>query len=499
MRKKRLLWNSTSSIISQVFNIISGFILPRLIIQAYGTNVNGLISSISQFLAVIGLSELGMSAVVQASLYKVLANNDEDGISKVMTSATRYFRRIGILLIGYVVGLCALYPVFVQSEFDYKYLATMIVILSINFLAYYFLGITNHQLISADQRVYISNVTNVIVVVINTIVCFLLIKTGAGIHAVKLFSAILFLLRPLVLALYVKKNYKVNRRIKYDSEPIQQKWNGVAQHIAYYVFTSTDAIVLSLFSSLENVSIYSIYVLILNGLKQISLQLENGIKPVLGELRAKNQSEKLRKFFVSYEWFMHTESIVIFGAAASLIVPFVKIYTANITDANYIIPSFAMIITIAYFIQNAGNCYNFMIQAAGHFKQTQRNYIMVACMNLLISVVLVRVIGMEGVAIGTLVSALYQLIWQGWYVYKLFLECSPVRLIRQISIDVVTIAVGLFISSRISVNANDYLHWAMSAIPVTVTWIVIVSVFGILLNRDEIRDVICFFRKDYAD
>ena len=77
--------------------------------------------------------------------------------------------------------------------------------------------------------------------------------------------------------------------------------------------------------------------------------------------------EKLGKLFTSYEWFMHTESMIVFGAAASLIVPFVKIYTVNVTDANYVVPVFALIITLAYFVQNAGNCYNFMIQAAGHF------------------------------------------------------------------------------------------------------------------------------------
>ena len=499
MRKKRLLWNSTSSIISQAISIISAFILPRLIIQTYGTTVNGLISSISQFLTVVALSEFGMSAVVQASLFRVLANNDEDGISRVMASATKFFRRVGLILIIYAIGLCALYPVFVKSEFDYLYIASMILILSIYSVVHYVLGITNNQLISADQRGYVNNVTNVIVVVINTVACVFLIKMGVGIHAVKLFYAMVFLTKPIVSALYVKKNYKVNRRIKYVTEPIQQKWNGVAQHIANYVFTSTDVVVLSLFSSLENVSIYSVYALILNGLKQISLQVENGIKPVLGEFWAKNQMERLGKLFTSYEWFMHTESMIVFGAAASLIVPFVKIYTVNVTDANYVVPVFALIITLAYFVQNAGNCYNFMIQAAGHFKQTQKNYMIVACMNLLVSVVLVSVIGLEGVAIGTLVSALYQLLWQGRYVYRAILQSSSIRLMKQICIDAACLATGFFVLTRLNLNANDYLHWAILAIPVTLAWIAIVSVFSILFHRDEIRDVIRFFRKDFAD
>ena len=57
MREKRLFYNTISSLVFQVTTIICGFILPRLILNAFGSEVNGLVNSITQFLGVISFLE----------------------------------------------------------------------------------------------------------------------------------------------------------------------------------------------------------------------------------------------------------------------------------------------------------------------------------------------------------------------------------------------------------------------------------------------------------
>ena len=76
MRQKKLILNTSMSLILQLVTIICGFILPKMIMTTYGSNVNGMISSIAQFLSVITFLEFGIGAVIQASLYKPLANHD---------------------------------------------------------------------------------------------------------------------------------------------------------------------------------------------------------------------------------------------------------------------------------------------------------------------------------------------------------------------------------------------------------------------------------------
>lgn len=85
----------------------------------YGSAVNGLISSITQFLGFISLAECGVGAVVQSALYKPLANNDMQEVSKIMKSADRFFKRIAYILLAYIAILMVFYPLITLKSFDY--------------------------------------------------------------------------------------------------------------------------------------------------------------------------------------------------------------------------------------------------------------------------------------------------------------------------------------------------------------------------------------------
>lgn len=59
MRGKIAIKNIYTSLMSQIITIICGFIVPKLIIENFGSSVNGLVNSITQFLAYITLLESG--------------------------------------------------------------------------------------------------------------------------------------------------------------------------------------------------------------------------------------------------------------------------------------------------------------------------------------------------------------------------------------------------------------------------------------------------------
>lgn len=493
MRKKLFMWNTATSLVSKVIAIICAFILPRLILQTYGTEVNGLVSSISQFLMVIALTEFGVTAVVQSALYKPLVENDFDEISKIMASSSRFFRRIAYILIFYIIILCMSYPFLINSVFGFWYTLGLILAMSINSLVQYLFGITKSQLIAANQRGYIISLTEIIVNILNTILCCILIYRGASIQVVKITTALVYMIQPIIYTIYVKKNYKINYRIKYNEEPIKQKWNGVAQHISYYVLNATDTIVLTLFSTLDNVSIYYIYKLVLAGIHQLFSIFENTVKPFFGEICALKDSNQLRKYFNLYEWFINTLVCFIFGCTLTLIIPFVKVYTNGITDANYIVPGFAVIFTLSYAIQNIRNPYNVLIMSVGHYKQTQRNYIITTIINIIISIVLVYKLGLIGVAIGTLIALTYQTFWQASYVYTNILQSKMTNLIKQISIDILTLIIGSILAGKISLNYVTYLGFIIMALKVSVIWIVIISVVNLTFFKENIVTIFKLF------
>ncbi len=73
MKTKITLLNMMSALLLQICSIIGGFIVPHIIINYFGSNVNGLVSSLNQFLSYISLLEGGITSVVMANLYKPLS------------------------------------------------------------------------------------------------------------------------------------------------------------------------------------------------------------------------------------------------------------------------------------------------------------------------------------------------------------------------------------------------------------------------------------------
>lgn len=485
-RKKLLALNTSSSLIFQLTTIICGFIIPRLILQTYGSEVNGLINSITQFLAIIAFLELGVGAVIQSSLYKPLAEKDDLEISKIVVSGQKFFSRLAMILLVYVIILMGVYPLVAKSNFGFLYTATMILVISISSFAQYYFGIVNSLLITANQRGYFSFNIQTVTLILNTVACFILIKLGASIHIVKLTTSLIYLFRPILLSLYVKKSYNIDWNIKYSGEPIKQKWNGIAQHVASVVLDGTDNIVLTIFMGLEAVSIYSVYNLVVSGVKRLLLSTTNGIQSLMGEMLAKEEFDKLRKFFGWVEWSIHTGTIFIFAVTSVLIVPFVEVYTLGINDANYTQPLFALLIVAA----NAGHClrlpYNLMILAGGHYKQTQSNYVVASVLNIVVSIILVKFLGLVGVAIGTLIAMLYQTIWMAIYDSKNFIKWPIRNFVKQFLIDFITAIMIILIGKIISINDITWVGWILYAIKVSLVAVVFILLINYIFYRSYI-------------
>ncbi len=485
-RGKRLRWNTISSLASQITTIICGFILPRLILKSFGSQVNGLVISITQFLHIITFLELGVGAVVQSSLYKPLAEKNVEETSKIIRSADKFFARIAMVLLGYVLVLTFIYPM-IRNEFDHVFTATLIIAISISSFAQYYFGVVDSILLSADQRGYIQYIAQIATLITNTVACAVLIHFGASIQIVKLTTSVIFLLRPVFLRVYINKKYIIQRKIQYTGEPIKQKWNGIAQHVAAVVLDQTDIIVLTGLSSLENVSIYSVYHLVIYGVKNLFISLTNGFQSLMGEMLAKQENEALKTFFSWTEWLLHTGTTFIFGCTGILVIPFVSIYTKGVDDANYIVPLFSVLITIAH----AGHClrlpYSILILAAGHYKQTQGSYIIAAVMNIVISVLTVKLWGLIGVAIGTLCAMVFQTIWMAYYDSKHILEMPIASFWKHIVTDIITVLIATAITMHIPMIMNSYYEWVLYAIIVAFVWGIVILGINIITYRKEVQ------------
>lgn len=492
--KRKLMLNTITAIVLQITAVVSGLIIPRMIIYEYGSEVNGIVNSITQFLSIIAFLELGVGTVIQSNLYEPLANKDYTRISAIITSGDKFFKRIAYILIVYICVLIVVFPFINNSSFDGIYTATLIASIAISTFSQYYFGIIDRILLNADQRGYIQYGSQIITLILNTVACALLINSGASIQFVKLTTSALYLIRPAVLRLFINKQYKINRKATYKEEPIKQKWNGFAQHAAAVVLDNTDTLVLTIFSTLVNVSIYSVYHLVIYGVKQLFISTTHGIQAYMGNLLARKNESSLARFFDISELVIHTGTVLLFTCTGVLMLPFISIYTNGINDANYIQPVFSVVITLAHAMHCLRLPYNLLIQAAGHFKQTQHNYIIAASLNLIISTVTVSYWGLIGVAIGTLVAMLYQTIWMSVYVAKYLVKRTIQKFIKQICFDVVNVIIIILLTKQICLADINYYSWVQMSIKVVAISLGVIITTSVIGYKGHVKDILSYIK-----
>lgn len=487
--KKKLVLNTILSLLLQVTTVICGFILPRQMLEYYGSDVNGLVQSIARFLSIVSFLELGVGQVIQSGLYKSLSVGDMDSVSKVLKSGTDYFRKIAFTMLGYILILVLLSPYIFEEKYGWTYTAMLILAMGISSFAQYYFGLIDSILLSADQNGYVQFAIKIILNIFNVVIVMHLIRQGNTIQMVKIASAAIFLFGPIMIRWYINRNYKIDRKIVYTEEPIKQKWNGIAQHIATVVLEGTDVIILTVFSTLTNVSIYSVYSMVIAGVRQLYNSATAGIQSMIGGLWASGENDRLESVFQVIEIILHLTVVFLFSCVAVLIVPFIEVYTFGITDCDYIQPIFALILTVAYAIRCLRTPYNILVLAAGHYKQTQSCHIIAAIMNIVISIIAVLYWGLIGIAIGTLLAFAYQTVWMMVYTSKKILKRSMYKVLKQVLIDVLAVVLVYVSTMWISMSGFGYLGWFVMAVKVAGIAFFVIAVMVLLFYSSQVKKI----------
>lgn len=417
-RGQKALINTVGLGVYQLAHFICGLILPRFYLLHFGSEYTGLSSSITQLLSFITILQVGIAGSTRFALYKVLANGDSRGVSAIVNTTQSYMRKVALCLLGYIAVLAVAYPLITDTSISYFDVSLLVLIVGASSFARYFFSITYQILLTADQRLYIYNVIATISTILNTILAVILMKAGCNIHLVKLGSAVIFFITPVLMSMYVRRAYKIDKKVPKDPNALNSRWDVMWHSLANIVHDSVGLTTLTFFTDVKYVSVYTVHYLVVNGLFQILSVFTNSLEAAFGNMFAKDENETACRNLELYEFFTSGFVSVVFSCALVLIVPFVQLYTAGVTDVNYTVPAFATIAVIAQMIMCIRQPYLTVVRAAGHYKQTRNGAIVEAVLNIIISVTLTHFFGIIGVAIGTLVANLFRTLQFAIYLRK---------------------------------------------------------------------------------
>ena len=351
--------------------------------------------------------------------------------------------------------------------------------------------------LQAEQKTYITSTVQIITTILNAILVVMLIKLGTNIQIVKLGSAIVFVLRPIIQNIYVKKKYNIEFKEVKEKYELKQKWDGLAQHIASVVHNNTDIAILTIFANTAEVSVYSVYLYVVSGVKNMVQALTGGVDSSFGDMIAKREINNLNRSFRTYELFYFTLITIVYIITIVMILPFIKVYTSGITDANYCRPIFAILITVAELMWSIRLPYSSVTLAAGHFKETQKGAWIEVFSNLIISIVLVFKFGMIGVAIGTLVAMTIRTIEFMYYTSKYILKRNQIENLKRIAILIVEMIVlapvGFFITRFIEIDS--YMGWIVLAVVVGIISLLGVGTVNGIIYREDLKNLLDMIKR----
>lgn len=491
MRSKKAIINIISSLVLQIVMAVCNFIVPILIITKFGSNVNGLLSSITQFLAYIVLLESGIGPVVKAALYKPIAKKDKKQIENILKSSEKFFRIISGIFVIYIIILAFIFPMIVKNEFSFIYTMSLVIIISISSLAEYFFGITYKLYLQAEQKTYITSVIQIFGYILNTIAIVVLIKLNCNIQIIKLVGGLIFVLRPIIQNLYVKKKYNINLKNADKNYNLKQKWDGLAQHIASVVHNNTDITILTLFTPITEVSVYAVYHLVVKGVQAIIQAFTGGVDASFGDMIAKEERDHLKKSFKIYELFYFTIIAVAYICTLVLIVPFISVYTKGISDANYIRPLFGTLLVLGEFVWAIRLPYSSITLAAGHFKETRKGAWIEAVSNIVISLILVWKYGIVGVAIGTLYAMIIRTVEFMYHTNKYILGRKQIESIKRVSIIIIeTLIICLTCKFIPQFEMISYIAWIKYALIVFIISLCIILPINLIIYKKDAKELI---------
>lgn len=400
--------NMVNGILYRMLTILTAFIVRTVFIKCLSNDylsVNGLYSSI---LSMLSLAELGFSTAMVYSMYKPLAEKDYRKLAQIMRLYKRAYTIIGCVILGAGLCLVPFLDVLIKNRPDIPGLTFYYILFLLNSAISYWFFAYRNSILQADQKSYIisnySSVFNIIKVVLQIIV-LVLFHNFTVYLLTEMFCTIL---QNVCLAYRVKKEYPVfdkNNKEELPKEEKQKIFKDVKalmlQKISFRVLNTSDSIIISAFVGIGWVGLLSNYIMIEEAIVAVISQITSAITASMGNYFTKESKEDGYKLFQRID-FMNFW-LYGFSAVAFIILfnPFIELWLGRIGSEYILSQTIVVALIIRFFVEGYMNMMSAFRSTLGLFTQGQYTPLMVATLNIILSICLSFPWGAAGVIIAT--------------------------------------------------------------------------------------------------
>lgn len=478
MMKSKMQKNIYINLISNGFLIVFGIVVPRIFITSYGSDVNGLLSTLTQIFTYLALMEAGIGQAAKNAMYKPMTEHDYDGVSYYASIAARYYKKISVYYSIGVIILAAVCPFILKTNINRMTVFLVIIIEGAsNVVTYYFNSFYTYFL-AADGKSYINNEINVIVTLMTYVSKIILALAGINIVFLQVAYFCIRIVLVFVYRHYFRKNYAwLDLKRAPKNKKLKDRGSYAIEAVSWLAFSSTDMIVLSTFVSTTLSSVYAVYTMIFNCLNTLINSVYTGVNYKLSQTYHEN-IERYKDMHNVYTSVFFGGMTILLCTAYILILPFMTLYVGHIPDAQYVNASLPVLFCLIQLLSWSRYVMGNLAGVAGYQKQQGNVSIIEAAINIVLSVVVVQFYGIVGVLVASVVALPIKIVYLTWLCEVKILNRSPRRYLCILGVNFVYFAFVVFIKQFFELSISNYGYFIIYGF---VTF-AICAVIGVAIN-----------------
>lgn len=449
-RKKNATRNIIFGTCLKLYQIVVPFLMRTIMIYFMGVQYLGLNSLFTSVLQVLNLAELGVGSAMVYSMYKPVAEHDNNTICALMGLYRKYYRIIGMVVLAAGCVIIPFVPHLIKSDVPEG--INIYVLYVMNLLATvftYWLYAYKNSILQAYQR---NDIVSKVTIITDTIKYILQIFTIVFLKNYYMYVLVLILLQiasNIITAAVVTRMYPEYRcKGSLPKEEVAQINSRIrdlfTSKIGAVIVNSADTVVISAFLGLTVLAIYQNYFFIISSVIAFIAVVFNSCTAGIGnsiivETKEKNYND-FKKFTFLIAWIAGFCTVCI----VCLMQPFMNIWM-NGNEKLMLGMSEVVCFCIYFFVYEIQQLLLTYKDAAGMWHEDKYRPLVTALTNLALNIIMVQFFGLYGVLLSTVISIIF--IGMPWLFYNLFTVLfkrnAAKYVIRVVYYTVITIVISI--------------------------------------------------------
>lgn len=496
-KRKEATINTIANLLLTFVNLIVGFITTRLVLVNFGSDYNGLNTTINQIINIMLVVESGFALSANVALYKPISERNKEKIESILSAVNYVFLIVGAIVL--IIGLASSFiaPLLIKTSVNYWEVVILFVLTVIPIVLRLVITTKYTTFLESTQKNYVSNIVKIVTSILILGSIYLIVQLGQPYIYIKSAyfvwnMASIFILTFIFKKIYRQYNIGINRNLS----DIKGVSDVLIKKVTNVVYSTFPTLILGVFIGTNFVSVYGAYMLVISGITSVLGAFITGPKDSLGLLMAERDKKTIYDIFNKYTFIIFFLAIVFMATTATLIVPFIKLYTSGVTDINYIRPEFAYVMIVAALFSVIYGPYTHLLNGASIFKEARRVQVLAAILLVIVGTILTPLIGLIGVAIAMLIHDVVVSVGKMIVTYKTYFKHGFQDLIKYfifIIFPSTLITILMLVLVKFDLFINDYfdfLIWGLIVFTINVCVTFIATYF-------PYKNIINYYFKKY--